>query len=63
MVHFIGDGDFGCMSISGGLVLNSGEQITDRTAGITVDENLPDDRFYFSYELMLAGRRVNTNWS
>lgn len=52
VVHFIGDGDFGRMSyLQADWFLNSGEQITDCTAGITVDENLPDDRFYFSCEL------------
>jgi len=51
-VHFIGQGDFGRLSyLQADWYLNGDEQITDCTAGVPVEENLPDDRFYFSCEL------------
>jgi len=51
-VHIIGEGDFGRMSyIQADWYLESGEQISDCTTGVTVNENLPDDRFYFSCAL------------
>jgi len=51
-VHFIGQGDFGRLSyLQADWYLNGEEQIPDCTAGVPVDENLPDDRFYFSCEL------------
>ncbi len=51
-VHYIGAGDFGRMSyIQADWYLNGEELIGDCSAGVPVDQNLPDDRFYFSCAL------------
>jgi hypothetical protein len=51
-VHIIGQGDFGRLSyLQADWYLNGEELISDCTAGVPVNENLPDDRFYFSCEL------------
>lgn len=51
-VHLIGRGDFGRLSfLQADWYVSGEEQIEDCTAGVQVEENLPDDRFYFSCEL------------
>lgn len=51
-VHFIGQGDFGRMSyLQADWYLNGEQLIQDCTAGVTFDQNLPDDRFSFSCKL------------
>jgi hypothetical protein len=60
-VHIIGQGDFGRLSyLQADWYLNGDEKITACTAGVPVNENLPDDRFYFSCELD-AGWPVGTH--
>lgn len=60
-VHIIGQGDFGRLSyLQADWYLNGEDLISDCTAGVTVDQNLPDDRFYFSCALE-AGWPVGTH--
>jgi hypothetical protein len=52
VVNFLGQGDFGRMSyLQADWYLNGEKLIEDCTAGVPVDQNLPDDRFYFSCSL------------
>ena len=52
VVYFLGQGDFGRMSyLQADWYLNGEQLIEDCTSGVPVDQNLPDDRFYFSCAL------------